>query len=61
VLGVAGSPELPFSEFQKFKLQVGEESRVYFLGHAGEVRIRLQADGKDLRVDKGLKEGTWVH
>lgn len=61
VLGVAGALELPFSEFQKYKLQVGEESRVYFLGHNGEVRVRLQADGKDLTVDKGLKEGTWVH
>ncbi len=61
VLGVAGAGELPFSEFQKYKLRVGEEGRVYFLGREGEVRIRLQAGGKDLKVDKGLKEGTWVH
>ncbi len=61
ILGVAGTAELPFSEFQKYKLQVGEASRVYFLGHGGEVRIRLQAEGKDLKVDKGLNEGTWVH
>ncbi|HLE53833.1 MAG TPA: hypothetical protein VI999_01145 [Thermoplasmata archaeon] len=61
VLGVAGAAELPFSDFQKYKLRVGEEGRVYFLGPEGEVRIRLQAGGKDLTVDKGLKEGTWVH
>ncbi len=61
ILGVAGAPELPFSEFQKHKLQVGEEGRVYFLGRNGEVRLRLQAGGKDLKVDKGLKEGTRVH
>ncbi len=61
ILGTAGAPELPFSEFQKYKLRVGEEGRVYFLGRGDEVRIRLQADGKDLLVDKGLKEGTWVH
>ena len=61
VLGVAGAAELPLSDFQKYKLRVGEEGRVYFLGPEGEVRIRLQAGGKDLTVDKGLKEGTWVH
>ncbi len=61
ILGVAAAEELPFAEFEKYKLRVGEEGRVYFLGREGEVRLRLQADGKDLKVDKGLKEGTWVH
>ena len=61
ILGIAGAPELPFTEFQRYKLGVGEEGRVYFLGREGEARIRLQADGRDARVDKGLKEGTWVH
>ena len=61
VLGVAGAPELPFAEFQKYKLRVGEEGRVYFLGKAEEVRISLKAGEAYLKADKGLKEGTWVH
>jgi hypothetical protein len=61
VLGVAGAPELPFAEFQKFKLRVGEEGRVYFLGKDEEVRIPLRAGEAHLKVDKGLREGTWVH
>jgi methionyl-tRNA synthetase len=61
ILGAAGAAELPFSEFQKYRLRVGKEGRVYFLGRQGEITVRLQADGKDLKVDKGLPEGTWVH
>lgn len=61
ILGVAGAPELPFAEFQKYKLRVGEEGRVYFLGTNEEVRIPLKAGDEFLKVDKGLKEGTWVH
>ena len=61
VLGVAGAPELPFADFQKYKLRVGEEGRVYFLGREEEVRIPLKAGEAYLQVDKGLKEGTWVH
>jgi len=61
VLGVRGAPVLPFSEFQKAKLQVGPGGTVLFLGRAGEAPIRLAADGTPLKVDKGLKEGTWVH
>jgi len=61
VLGVRGAPILPFSEFQKYKLQVGPAGTVLFLGREGEARIRLAADGTPLKVDKGLKEGTWVH
>ena len=61
VLGVAGASELPFAEFQKYKLRVGEEGRVYFLGHNEEVRLPLKAGDAFLKVDKGLKEGTWVH
>lgn len=61
VLGVRGAPELPFSEFQTYKLQVGEGGVVYFLGKDGEVRIPLQAGGALLKIDKGFKEGTWVH
>ena len=61
VLGVAGAPELPFAEFQKYKLRVGEEGRVYFLGKGEEVRLPLKVGEAYLTVDKGLKEGTWVH
>ncbi|HYM40524.1 MAG TPA: methionine--tRNA ligase [Thermoplasmata archaeon] len=61
VLGVAGAPELPFSEFQKYKLRVGEEGRVYFFGRDETVRIPLKSGDAYLKVDKGLKEGTWVH
>jgi methionyl-tRNA synthetase len=61
VLGVPGAPELPFSEFQKYKLRVGEEGRVYFLGRNEEVRIPLKSGDAHLKIDKGMKEGTWVH
>jgi methionyl-tRNA synthetase len=61
VLGARGAPALPFSEFQKYKLQVGPGGGVVFLGREGETRIDLSVDGAPLKVDKGLKEGTWVH
>jgi hypothetical protein len=61
VLGVRGAPILPFSEFQKYKLQVGAEGTVLFLGREGETQIKLAVDGNPLKIDKGLKEGTWVH
>ncbi len=61
VLGEKGAPVLPFSEFQKYKLQVGPGGSVLFLGRGGEAQIKLAVDGKPLKVDKGLKEGTWVH
>src|SRR2546422_979849 len=62
VLGEKGAPLLPFSEFQKYKLQVGPGGTVLFLGRGGnETQIKLAVDGKPLKVDKGLKEGTWVH
>src|SRR3989454_553834 len=61
VLGVRGAPVLPFSEFQKYKLQVGPDGTILFLGREGETRIRLAVDGTPLKVDKGMKEGTWVH
>src|SRR3989442_204135 len=61
VLGVRGAPVLPFSEFQKYKLQVGPAGTILFLGREGETRIRLAVDGTPLKVDKGMKEGTWVH
>ena len=61
VLGARGAPVLPFSEFQKYKLQVGPDGTILFLGHEGDTRIRLAADGSPLKVDKGMKEGTWVH
>ncbi len=61
ILGVPDAPELPFSEFQKYKLRVGEEGHVYFLGQKDEVRIPLKSGDAYLKVDKGLKEGTWVH
>jgi hypothetical protein len=56
-----GAPVLPFSEFQKYKLQVGEGGTVLFLGRDGETRLTLAANGEPLRIDKGLKAGTWVH
>ena len=61
ILGVRGAARLPFSEFQKFRLQVGQGGVVWFLGTSGEVRIPLRAGAADLTVDKGLKEGTRVH
>ena len=61
ILGAKGAPMLPFSEFQKYKLQVGENGSVLFRGRDGEKRVVLAAGGTPLRVDKGLKEGTWVH
>jgi tRNA-binding EMAP/Myf-like protein len=62
VLGQKAAPVLPFSEFQKYKLQVGPGGSVLFLGRGGdETQVKLTVDGKPLRVDKGLKEGTWVH
>ncbi len=61
ILGLPGASELSFSEFQKYKLRVGEDGRVYFLGKEGEVRIPLKAGDGFLKVDKGLREGTVVH
>jgi methionyl-tRNA synthetase len=61
VLGVRGAPTLPFSEFKKYKLQVGEGGTVVFLGLNGEVRVPLRTGTSDLKVDKGLKVGTWIH
>lgn len=61
VLGVKGARILPFSEFRKYKFQVGEGGTVLFLGREGEIRVPLSVAKTPLRVDKGLKEGTWVH
>jgi methionyl-tRNA synthetase len=61
IFGTKGAPVLPFSEFQKYKLQVGDGGTVLFLGTGGETRVALAAGGEPLRVDKGLKPGTWVH
>ncbi|HYS99240.1 MAG TPA: methionine--tRNA ligase [Thermoplasmata archaeon] len=61
VFGVRGAPVLPFAEFQKYKIQVGEEGTVVFLGREGEVRVPLKAGDVPLRVDKGFPAGTWVH
>ena len=61
VLGVRGAPTLPFSEFKKYKLQVGEGGTVVFLGLNGEVRVPLRTGTSNLKVDKGLKVGTWIH
>ncbi len=61
ILGAKGAPTLPFSEFQKYKFQVGPDGTVVFRGLGGEAQVTLSVDGKPVRVDKGLKEGTWVH
>ncbi|HKW42897.1 MAG TPA: methionine--tRNA ligase [Thermoplasmata archaeon] len=61
VLGTKEASVLPFSEFRKYKLQVGDGGTVLFLGHDGEVRMPMKVGEKPLRVDKGLKDGTWVH
>jgi methionyl-tRNA synthetase len=61
ILGVKGAPTLPFSEFQEYKFQVGPDDTVLFQGREGEVRVTLAVEGKTLKVDKGLKEGTWIH
>src|SRR2546426_458394 len=49
VLGGRGAPGLPFSGFQKDKLQVGPDGTVLFLGRDGETRIRLAVDGTPLQ------------
>jgi hypothetical protein len=61
IFGTKGAPVLPFSEFQKYKLQVGEGGTVLFLGLGEGSTVILAANGEPLRVDKGLKAGTWVH
>ena len=61
IFGAKGASTLPFSDFQKYKFQVGPEGTAVFRGLGGEVQVTLSADGKPVRVDKGLKEGTWVH
>ncbi|OGS46494.1 MAG: methionine--tRNA ligase [Euryarchaeota archaeon RBG_16_67_27] len=61
ILGRRGAATLSFSEFQTYRLEVGEGGAVFFLGRTGEVRVPLTADGVPLRVDKGLREGTGVH
>lgn len=61
VLGVNGAPALPFSEFQKYKFRVGPDGTIVFRRRDGEADVVLAVDGSPLRVDKGLKEGTWVH
>jgi len=61
VLGVKGAPTLPFSQFQKYKFRVGSGETVVFHGRDDEVAVILAVDGAPLRVDKGLKDGTWVH
>jgi methionyl-tRNA synthetase len=61
ILGVKGAPPLPFSEFQKYKLRVGPGGTVQFLGKAGEIQLTLATDNIPVRVDRGMKEGAWVH
>jgi len=61
IFGAKGASTLPFSDFQKYKFQVGPEGTAVFRGLGGEVQVTLSVDGKPVRVDKGLKEGTWVH
>jgi hypothetical protein len=61
ILGVKGAPTLPFSEFQEFKFQVGPGGAVEFRGRDGATKRTLAVNGSPLRVDKDLKEGSWVH
>ncbi len=61
ILGVAGAPTMSFSEFKKYRLQVGESGSVYFLGREGEVRVPLRVGETELKVDKDFKPGTRVH
>src|SRR3989449_643969 len=61
ILGSKGARVLPFSEFERYKLQVGPGGTVLFLGRDGETRMTLAVDGAPLTVDKGMKEGTRVH
>jgi methionyl-tRNA synthetase len=61
ILGVKGAPPLPFSEFQKYKLRVGPGGTVQFLGKDGEIQLTLATNNLPIQVDKGMKEGTWVH
>ena len=61
ILGTKGARVLPFSEFERYKLQVGSGGTVLFLGRDGETRLTLLVDGVPLTVDKGMKEGTRVH
>jgi len=61
ILGLRGAPGLSFSEFESYRLRVAERGGVVFLGRDGEVRIPLTVGDAQVKVDKGLKEGTWVH
>ena len=61
VLGTKDAQALPFAEFQKYKFLVSPDATALFLGVDRETRVTLSVEGKPVRVDMGLKEGTWVH
>ena len=61
ILGVHGAPTLRFSEFKKYRIEVGEAATVRFRGLSGEVDIPLRVADVDLHVDKAFKAGTPVH
>lgn len=61
VYGVKGAPTLPFVEFQSYKFRVGPGGTVVFRGRDDTLSVTLAVDGQPVRVDKGLKDGTWVH
>ena len=61
VLGTRGAPILSFSEFQTYRLEVGDDGGVVFLGKDRALRVPLRAGTSPLRVDGGMPAGTWVH
>ncbi len=61
VLGLRGAPRLSFSQFQAYKIRVGEGSTVSFLGKDGKTATPLAVGGKPVLVDKGFPPGSSVH
>ncbi|OGS51138.1 MAG: methionine--tRNA ligase [Euryarchaeota archaeon RBG_16_68_12] len=61
ILGVRGAPRLSFSEFQTYKIRVGEGNTVDFLGKDGKTATPLAVGGKPVLVDKGFPPGSSVH
>jgi methionyl-tRNA synthetase len=61
ILGRRDAPTLPFKEFERLKLVVGEEKRVYFRGSADRLKVPLKVGDAFVVADKDFGEGAWVH
>jgi len=60
ILGVRGAPRMSFSDFQRFKIRVGEGNTVDFLGADEKVRVPLRVADAPVRVDKVFAPGSPV-